>query len=69
MFGLFTVTDGIGFTVMVNEIEVPVQPFNDGLTVMFDVIGTPVLFNKLNEGIFPVPDEAKPIAGLLFVQV
>ena len=69
IFGLFTVTDGFGFTVIVNVIEVPVQPFKEGLTVMVEVIGALVLFNKLNEGIFPVPDEAKPIAGLLFDQV
>ena len=60
---------GLGFTVMVNEIEFPVQLFSDGLTVMVDVIGAPVLLVSVNEGIFPVPDAASPIAVLLFVQV
>lgn len=66
---LFTEILGLGFTVMLNDIEFPVQLFNDGLTVMVEVIGAPVLFVNVNEGIFPVPDAASPIAVLLFVQV
>ena len=69
IFGLFTVTEGLGFTVIVNEIEVPVQPFKEGLTVIVELIGEPELFVTLNVGILPVPDEARPIAVLLFVQV
>jgi hypothetical protein len=60
---------GLGFTVMVNEIEFPTQLFNEGLTVMVEVIGAPVLLVSMKEGIFPVPDAASPIAVLLFVQV
>ena len=59
---------GLGFTVMVNDIEFPVQLFSDGLTVMVEVIGAPVLLVNVNEGIFPVPDAASPIAVLLFDQ-
>jgi hypothetical protein len=66
---LFTDILGLGFTVIVKVILFPVQPFNDGLTVMVDVIGAPVLFVNGNEGIFPVPDAASPIAVLLFVQL
>jgi len=65
---LFTVMFGFGFTVMVNVIEFPVQLFSDGLTVMVEVIGAPVLLVNVNEGIFPVPEAASPIAVLLFVQ-
>ena len=66
---LFTVMLGFGFTVIVNMMEFPVQLFSDGLTVMVEVIGAPVLLVRMNEGIFPVPFEASPIAVLLFVQV
>jgi hypothetical protein len=69
MVALFTEILGLGFTVIVNEIEFPTQLFSDGLTVMVEVIGAPVLFVNVNEGIFPVPDPASPIAVLLFVQV
>ena len=69
MVALFTEILGLGFTVMVNDIEFPVQLFSDGLTVMVEVIGAPVLLVRMNEGILPVPVEASPIAVLLFVQV
>ena len=65
MIALLTEIAGLGFTVMVNEVEFPVQPFREGLTVMVDVIGTPVLLVKMNEGIFPVPEAARPIVVLL----
>ena len=68
MVALFTEILGLGFTVIVNDIEFPVQLLSDGLTVMVEVIGAPVLFINVNEGIFPVPDAASPIAVLLFVQ-
>jgi hypothetical protein len=68
MVALFTEILGLGFTVMVNDIEFPVQLFSDGLTVMVEVIGAPVLFVSVNEGIFPVPEAASPIAVLLFDQ-
>jgi len=54
---------------MINDIEFPEQLFSDGLTVMVEVIGAPVLLVNVNEGIFPVPDAASPIAVLLFDQV
>ena len=69
MVALFTEILGLGFTVMVNDIEFPVQLFSDGLTVMVEVIGAPALLVNMKEGIFPVPVEASPIAVLLFVQV
>lgn len=40
-----------------------------GVTVMVDVTGAPVVFEALNEGIFPVPLAAKPMDVLLFVQL
>ena len=45
------------------------HPFAVGVTVIVAVIGEVVAFVAMNEGIFPVPLAARPIAVLLFVQV
>ena len=71
MATVFTVA--IGFTVIVNVIGVPVQPFtllvNVGVTVIVAVIGAvPVLF-AINDRILPVPFAAKPIDVVLFTQL
>jgi hypothetical protein len=62
-------TDGVGFTVIVNVTAVPLQPAADGVTVMVAVIGVAVALVAVNDGILPVPDAARPIAVLLFVQL
>ena len=61
---------GVGFTVMVNIMGVPLQfvPFN-GVTVIVAVIGLLVLFIALNEGILPVPLAAKPMPGVSLTQL
>jgi hypothetical protein len=62
-------TDGVGFTVMVKVTAVPLQPAADGVTVMVAVIGAAVPLVAVKAGILPVPDVARPIAVLLFVQL
>ena len=59
----------IGLTVMVNVLGNPTQPNGVvGVTVMVALIEFNV-FTATNDGIFPVPLAAKPIAVLLFTQV
>lgn len=63
-------TAGVGFTVIVKLTAVPVQADGDeGVTVMVAVIGAAVILVAVKLAILPVPDAAKPIAVLLFVQV
>ena len=45
------------------------HPFAVGVTVIVAVIGEVVAFVAMNEGIFPDPFAARPIAVLLFVQI
>ena len=63
------ITVGMGFTVMVNVADGPVQLFKVGVTVIVAVIGAFVLFTAVNEGILLVPAETRPIAEFEFVQV
>ena len=63
-------TVAIGFTVMVNVIGAPVQPFPvDGVTVIVAVIALVRLFAVTNDGILPLPLAANPMDGLLFTHV
>lgn len=63
-------TVGVGLTVIVKLTGVPVQPeADDGVTVMVAVIGAAVLLVAVKLGILPVPDAARPMAVLLFVQL
>jgi len=66
-------TFGVGFTVMVNVVEAPVQvvaPFvNEGVTVMVPLMGARPVLVAVNEAMLPVPLAARPIAVLEFVQV
>ena len=57
-----------GFTTTVYVDSVPVQPFAVGVTVIVAVIGAVVAFVAVNDGTFPVPFAAKPIAVLLLPQ-
>ena len=66
---LTALTVGVGFTVMVKVVELPGQPLADVLTVMVAVIGALVLLIAVNDPMLPVPEAAKPIVGLLFVQL
>ena len=61
---------GIGLTVIVNEMGVPGQLLAVGVTVIVPEMFEVVLLVVTNEGIVaPVPDAAKPIAVLVFVQL
>ena len=54
---------------MVNVLPGPGQPLAVGLTVIVAVrVEAPLLF-AVNEGIFPVPFAASPIAGVVFIQL
>jgi len=64
----FTVTVGIGFTVMVAICTVPVQPLAVGTTVMVSSIGALVGLSAVNELILVVPVAPRLILVLLFVQ-
>ena len=60
---------GEGLTVMVNVSGMPGQPAADGVTVIVAVTGALLVLIAVNEGIFPLPEAAKPIVVLLFVQL
>ncbi len=64
-----TVTLGVGFTVIVKVCEGPLHPLAKGVTFKFAVTGETPLLIVVKEGIFPVPDAAKPIEGLSLVQL
>ena len=55
-------------TVMIKLFAVPVQPFADGVTVMFATVGALEPFSAVKGAIFPMPAAARPILVLLFVQ-
>ena len=56
---------GIGFTVMVKEVAVPVHVtpalVKTGVTVIVAVTGTMDVLVAVNDGIFPEPPAPKPI--------
>ena len=60
---------GVGFTVMVKVIGVPVQPPAVGVTVMVLVTGVVPVLVAVNDPILPTPEPAKPMVVLLFVQL
>jgi len=63
-------TTGVGFTVIVNVIGVPTQPVGPtGVTVIVATSGPLVAFVVTNGAISPVPEAARPMAGVLLVQL
>ena len=64
---------GVGLTVIVNVIGVPVHVTPAlvyvGVTVIVAVTGTLVRFTAMNDAILPVPVAASPMLGVLFVQL
>jgi len=62
-------TVAVGLIVTVNVVGVPVHPFAVGVTMIFALIAAVVALVVVNEGIFPEPLAASPIAVLLFVHV
>ena len=66
-------TVGVGLTVMVNVLGVPVHVtpalVKRGVTVMVAVMGVLPVLVAGKAAMFPVPLAASPIAGLLLVQL
>ncbi len=54
---------------MVKETGVPGQPFAVGVTVIIATTAVVPVFVAVNEAISPIPLAAKPIEGLLLVQL
>ena len=54
---------------MVNVVGVPGQPFAMGVTVMVAVTALAPAFIAVKAAILPEPLAAKPILGVLFVQL
>ncbi len=65
--GWFTI--GVGLTVMVKVIGVPGQPLAIGVTVIVATSGALVAFVATKLAMSPEPAGARPIAGVLLVQV
>ena len=63
------VTVAVGFTVIVNVLGVPLQPLADGVTVIVATSGAFVALVATKLPILPVPLAARPIAGVLLVQL
>jgi hypothetical protein len=61
-------TEGVGFTVMVNVSTGPGQPFAVGVTVTVAVTGALPALVAVKVPMFPLPDAARPMVALLFVQ-
>lgn len=62
-------TDGIGFTVIVNDFDGPLHPNAFGVT---EIVATDVdepLLTAVNGAIFPVPLAGKPMEMAVFVQL
>lgn len=59
---------GVGLTVMVKVVGVPEQPFAFGVTVRVAIIADIPVLVVVKLGIMPLPEAAKPIDGVSFVQ-
>lgn len=60
---------GVGFTVTVKFTGVPVQPLADGVTLMVAIIGLADVLTAVKPLILPVPLPARPMDGVLLVQL
>ncbi len=60
-------TIGDGFTVRVKVWAVPTHPLAVGVTLIVELMGLELVFFAVNDGIFPVPLAAKPMAVLELV--
>jgi hypothetical protein len=59
------VTVGVGLTTNWNDVGVPVQAPNTGVTRIVAVTGDAVRLTALNEVMFPIPFAGRPIEGVL----
>jgi hypothetical protein len=66
---LIELTVGDGLTVTVNVCVVPVHPLAVGVTEIVAVTGAVPEFTAVKAGIFPDPLAARPIEGVVFVQL
>lgn len=64
-----TGVEGVGLTVIVNVCEAPVQPLATGVTVMVATCGVIPPLVAVNDAMFPLPNAARPILVLSFVQL
>jgi hypothetical protein len=62
-------TVGVGLTVIVKVRGVPLHPLALGVTVIVATTGVVPVFTAVNEAISPVPLAARPIDGVLLVQL
>ena len=62
-------TEGVGFTVMLNVLDGPGQVSAVGVTVIVAVTGDDVTLTAVNEAMSPVPLAVRPIDVVLFVQL
>ena len=62
-------TVGVGLTVMVKLCAAPMQPLADGVTVIIAAAGVVVVLVAVNDAIFPVPVDARPMLVFVFDQV
>ena len=63
------VTFGVGFTVMLLVLAVPVQPLADGVTSITAVTGVLLKLLTVKAAILPVPLAARPTEVVLLVQL
>lgn len=62
-------TVGVGLTVMIKVMGVPVHPLAVGVTVRVPLMGADVALDVVNAAMLPLPLVARPMAPLLFVQL
>ena len=62
-------TVGAGLTVIVNVMGVPTQPLADGVTVIVAITGAVPALVAVNEAILPLPAAARPMDGVVLVQL
>lgn len=62
-------TFAVGFTVIVKLFGVPTQPFTVGVTVIVAVTAAVVALIAVKLAILPEPEAARPMPGVLFVQL
>jgi hypothetical protein len=61
--GELTLIVGCGFTVIIYDESGPTQPFSVGIIVIVPEIAVVPALAAVNEGIFPVPLAASPMAA------
>jgi hypothetical protein len=61
------VTVGVGSTVIVNEVGVPLHSPKDGVTVIFAVTGADPVLVAVNAPMLPVPLAASPMEGVSLI--